>query len=86
MQVADRIIALERRAGAINLSLWRVCKLAQADYSNISRWKRGLCSPTERVAEDTLATVESKVKELEEAVLAKLVQRPASADPTRQSV
>jgi len=77
MQVADRISALERRAATLNLTLWRVCQLAGADYGNISRWKRGLASPTLRTFDGTLGPVEAKMDELESEMIAALSERPA---------
>jgi len=66
MQAHDRISAIEGRAEVLNLSLWRVCKLAGVDFSNISRWRRGECSPSIDRFQSVMSTLEEKLAELEE--------------------
>jgi hypothetical protein len=65
MHIADRIFAIERRAETLNLSLWRLSKIANVDYSNISRWRRGECSPTIGRFETVMGALEAQVTELE---------------------
>ncbi len=81
MQVVDRISALERRAATLNLTLWRVCRLADVDYGNVSRWKRGLVSPTVRTLDVSLGAVEAKMDELEQEMIAALSERSSACPP-----
>lgn len=82
MQTLDRISAAEDRASRLNLSLWRVSKLAGVDYSNIHRWKRGECSPRMDLFEQVLGAIEGKLSDLEQAMAARLAT-PASPVPAR---
>lgn len=75
MQTHDRINALTERAALLNLSLWRVCKLAGVDYSTVTRWRNSECNPTiVRFAEIT-TKVERQIQELEYDMAAKLIDR-----------
>lgn len=75
MQVSDHISALERRAATLNLTLWRVCKLAGVDYSNISRWQSGKSSPTVKKLESSVSAIDAKLTELEGEMLGALTAR-----------
>jgi hypothetical protein len=72
MQVTDRISVTEARASRLNLSLWRVCKMAGVDFSNISRWRTGQVSPTIARFEDVMGKLEAKLGDLEKAMVAGL--------------
>jgi hypothetical protein len=78
MQITDRISATEARASRLNLSLWRVCKMAGVDFSNISRWRAGQVSPTIARFEDVMGKLEAKLGDLEAAMAAGL---SANAQP-----
>lgn len=41
MQFLDRIDEIEKRAKAVNLSLWRLCRSAKVDYSRLRAWRQG---------------------------------------------
>lgn len=80
MQVEDRISAIEKRAAALNLSLWRVSKLAGIDYCNISRWRKSETSPTLRLFEQSMSRLETTLSELERTMLATLSARVAESE------
>lgn len=75
MQAANRIDAIERRASELNLSLWRVAKLAGVDYSNLSRWRRGENSPTLQLYDEVMTSLETKLSELEACMLDRLLRQ-----------
>lgn len=77
MQATNRIDAIERRAAGLNLSLWRVAKLAGVEYSNLSRWRRGEASPTMHLYDDVMTSLEGKLTELEACMLERLLAAKA---------
>lgn len=72
MQSLDRMNAIEARARAINLSVWRVCQGAEVDYSNWSRWRKQACSPTERVFDAAMSKLERQLDHLERQLYERL--------------
>jgi transcriptional regulator with XRE-family HTH domain len=78
MSLKDRINEISCRAGQLNLSLWRLCALAGADYSTIKRWENGEVSPTLRVFERETGKLDAKLDDLERALFERLADKFAS--------
>jgi hypothetical protein len=75
MQIHDRINALNDRAAVLNLSLWRVCKLAGVDYGTVSRWRNNECNPTINRFSEFTTKVESQIESLEYDMAMRLIDR-----------
>jgi len=80
MQYLDRIDAIDARAQAVNLSLWRVCRRAKVDYSRISRWRTGDSSPNVRTLEKYIGLLNAELDKIEQRLRCHLQaeDRPAA--------
>ena len=65
MQFLDRIDAIEKRAQAVNLSLWRLCRAAKVDSATIHRWRNGESSPMVRTLDKYVAALEREITKVE---------------------
>lgn len=62
MKVINRINEIEARAGRVDLTLARLCRLASVPYITVWRWQSGSSSPTEAKAEAHLAALDRRLK------------------------
>lgn len=80
MQYLDRINAIEARAQAVNLSLFRVCRRAKVHYASILRWRSGDHSPNVRTLSLYFEKLERELDVVEQRLRAHLTaeDRPAA--------
>lgn len=76
MQRNHRIDAIEGRAKGLNLSLRRLCEVAEVEYTSVWRWRRGDVEPTSERLESVLAALEDALSDLETSMVKRIRARP----------